>query len=1574
MKKRILSIILALALMIPVLAGALPAQAEAAPAVAVYVNGNWVAAQDLTGSGETWVRVPIDKAVLKDNDTNYVRVTTNVASGTTQETQASLYFTNSTWSNTYLSPNWWVDDGWQPFTDKQANFYIAGWNGTQWQRIHDDIDTGYKTDSASILGRNADGSYTNYARNIWVGENTLGKYTNFCIMLHMNLGDNLSTQTENANLFPAQNYHTCELCDDCGGCKAADCTLNHVKCTCDGEHHCKMCGYCGKCKDTDCGCEHEKCKGDAAIRLRLNGKWYGIYVDDLLDKDKQWVSIPVNMDGLESGKTYQLAASSNVANGGNFADTSVDFYATNTSEGLESFLTNDRWCDGGWNGYADRNINLKLEGWNGHEWIDLNAASPVYSEDQTTVLGQFSDGTWYNPCRNITLSDLTGITAMRASVQLHIGKQLSLIGDYSPDSFATFPAPQEVIKHEMCSQHPDSCSVIGCPKNTCANLHHCVICPICGKCKDTDCGCDHEKCTGEAAIRMRLNGLWYGVYINDLLNKDKQWVSVPVSMDGLESGRTYQLAASSNVANGGNFTDTSVDFYATNSSDGLESFLTNDRWCDGGWGGYADRNVNLKIEGWNGHEWVDLNAAKPAYSADQTTVLGQFSDGTWYNPCRNITLGDLTGITAMRVSVQLHVGSDLTPQSDFTENTFATFPAPQEVIKHEMCPQHPDSCADENCPYHTCGNLHHCTFCEICGKCMDTDCGCEHDKCTMDANASLRVRVNQYWYGLNVSEQPGTHWVYVPVDITKLNQNAENHLSLSSNVSSLADNSVHSFDVLFTASENGDTFVTDHRWCDENWTELSGKNVNMMLQFYDGTKWVNAKEETYDSELHTVLGLFEPEGKWYNYSRHLTLGELTQYSAARVAVQVHVGERLDVIDDYTPDQFATFLNTKLAASMPSNDAGDSVVVHELKAKAPSAPAAGTSEGRENAHLRVRLNGTWYEAALDGIKTDANGMAWVTVDVPASELRSGNENQVLLSSDVNPADAYSGSSVDVYATATAGANSFANVNDYFDDWTRNETGEWNIRLEASRDGKTWESLTGTNPTYCDATYQLGRRSDGSKSHAAKNLFLGDTTEYQYARIAVQVHIGTHLGSRSEHVETAPTPGAAQNSGNGGTPILWVRVNGTWRWMDLSEYVGINGEWVTCPIDMSLLRSGEENYFGLTTNVVSYGNFSDSSVDFFATRVEEGFNSYLTNDPYSDNDFAQYQDRNINLVLELYDGSKWVSVPSGETHAFDEHTVLGLFGDNNTWYNAARNLILGNLSGYTQARIRVQMHIGTKLTVQDNPYVSGGSAAPVAHSTSVPKEHPSVKDVKDNEDVKLRIRVNGNWFETSLQQYKGQGAVWVPVDIDLGVLRSGEENYFHVSSTVINHGDRTANSVDLYYSNANKDLNSFLCADEYCDNGWVRYNDRNFNIRLELFDGSKWVTVAPQETTYYDGSVPIGYLGEQNDWSNAARNIVIGSLDGYTAARVVVELHVGSALAGLDDEDIGGDTPSNFDRNANVGKPALADIKEQPQNGDDTPAQSASTLTWLWFVIGGAVILIAVGLVIVLAKRKKESKTR
>ena len=132
----------------------------------------------------------------------------------------------------------------------------------------------------------------------------------------------------------------------------------------------------------------------------------------------------------------------------------------------------------------------------------------------------------------------------------------------------------------------------------------------------------------------------------------------------------------------------------------------------------------------------------------------------------------------------------------------------------------------------------------------------------------------------------------------------------------------------------------------------------------------------------------------------------------------------------------------------------------------------------------------------------------------------------------------------------------------------------------------------------------------------------------------------------------------------------------------------------------------------------------------------------------------------------------------------------------------------------------------------------------------------------------------------------------------------------------------------------------------------------------------MTAAPEETTYYDGSVPIGYLGDEKDWSNAARNLVIGDLSGYTAARVVVELHVGSAVAGLDDAADGTAGTEGFDRSAKVGMPEYAPVKNAPVQ-PETPAEQPGKTMAPAIGIGAAAlaVLAAAALVLVRKKHKK-----
>ena len=166
--------------------------------------------------------------------------------------------------------------------------------------------------------------------------------------------------------------------------------------------------------------------------------------------------------------------------------------------------------------------------------------------------------------------------------------------------------------------------------------------------------------------------------------------------------------------------------------------------------------------------------------------------------------------------------------------------------------------------------------------------------------------------------------------------------------------------------------------------------------------------------------------------------------------------------------------------------------------------------------------------------------------------------------------------------------------------------------------------------------------------------------------------------------------------------------------------------------------------------------------------------------------------------------------------------------------------------------------------------------------------------DSDKAAIRVRVNGSWFGTYLDDYKGQTSVWVAVNLDISKLNANTVNYFNFSSNVINQGDYTDSSVDLFASKAAENLNSFACAHQYCDSQFTQYTDRNVNVRLELYNGSEWVAAAPQEAAYYDEHTVLGQFANNGSWYNAGRTLTLGNLDGYTAARMMVQLHVGSKL--------------------------------------------------------------------------------
>lgn len=653
MKRKIVSLFLAVSLIISMAAGIIPTAAKAdsnAPSVALYVNGTWVAAQNLeAGSGEIWLSIPISGEYLVNNRENYLRLTSNVANGDAEDSQVKLYFTNSTWSNSFLSAHIWVDDNWSGYGNQQANFYIEGWDGSQWRRIHDDVDA-FAADDSKVLGKNSDGNYTNYARNIWVGDSVVEQFSNFRVKCHLYVGSNLTVNEENAPLFPEYNYHNCIFCEYCGNCKSDSCSLNH-----------NICG----------------CKNDVpSLAFYMNGTWFA--AQSLVgESGNVFVTVPIAKSLLADENTNYLRITSNVANG-NSDETQVKLYFTD-STWTNTYMSPNWWVDDSWSECTNKQANVWIEGWDGTQWRRIHDDVDAFEADSATVLGKTENGSYLNYARNIWVGGgaLAQYSDFRIKCQLFVGSNLQI----QRENVALFANENYTV---------------------------CDLCDDCGGCKSENCTMGHRYCAGHEAVRVRVNGQWYGLYLSDLLNTDGQWINVPISMDGMVGGTTYPVSISSSIRSTENYGAGSIDLYATAEDTTFESFLTNNPYCDDGWMQYEDRNINVKIEGWNGHQWMDLAATAPVYdTTGGTTVLGLFApDGNYYNAARNITLiNDLSDISAMRVSAQVHIGENIKANPGFVESNFAVFPGEQVVDTHELCGEHNGCCTAAGCAY-SCEKLH----------------------------------------------------------------------------------------------------------------------------------------------------------------------------------------------------------------------------------------------------------------------------------------------------------------------------------------------------------------------------------------------------------------------------------------------------------------------------------------------------------------------------------------------------------------------------------------------------------------------------------------------------------------------------------------------------------------------------------------------------------------------------------------------------------------------------------------------------------------------------------------------------
>lgn len=780
-------------------------------------------------------------------------------------------------------------------------------------------------------------------------------------------------------------------------------------------------------------------------------------------------------------------------------------------------------------------------------------------------------------------------------------------------------------------------------------------------------------------VAVRVNGTWFAADLTQYKGQSDVWVEIPIDSSTLNAGQENYFSLRSNVNNTADFSDSSVDLYSTNASAYTGSFLCTDPWADNGYVQYTDRTINMKVQVYINGQWQTVSGEETP-SLDKHTVLGQFQGADWYNAARNIVLSSFAGATKARVLVNLHVGKDIEPLDNYAT-----------INNYEM-----------------------------------NQIGWFYSN-----NPILKVRVNGTWYGVGLEDLRGQNdtWAYCPIDLSALKVNETNYVQLSSNVKNAGNLDSTSLDLYFTDVSKDDSYITSNQWCDDGWGACAGKTVNARIELYDGQKWVAIPgEETYNTAGgSTVIGLFEGNSTWYNFARNINIGDvdLSNFEGARIAVNVHVGADVDC-DPFVIWNLANFREPTKENPPPTYTIVATAGTGGTVSGAPEEPVLGDTQITLTATAGEGYTfGGWYK---DGVQiSDQNPYVFNAEENVTLEARF---NDIVIPTYTVTATAGTGGTVTGGATVNENTQVTvtATVNNgyVFDGWyVGNEKVSSNlaytlevtenVSLEArftaiptytvavtAGDGGTVSGnvtvLEGENATI-KATANTGFTFDGWYSGEEK--VSGDAA-FTFA-VTKNVELEARFSEapvQDNHKHQPDTPDSAQSATDDTNAAIRVRVNGAWFGRYVGDFEGQTDVWVPVYIDISKLNANSENYFNISSNVISYGNYTDSSIDLFASATEENLNSFLTSHQWCDDGWVKYTDRNINIKLQLFNGTEWVTICPEETTYYDEHTVLGKFDGDGNFYNAARNMMVGDLSGYTEARVLVNLHVGTKLDAADD----------------------------------------------------------------------------------------------------------------------------------------------------------------------------------------------------------------------------------------------------------------------------------
>lgn len=355
--------------------------------------------------------------------------------------------------------------------------------------------------------------------------------------------------------------------------------------------------------------------------------------------------------------------------------------------------------------------------------------------------------------------------------------------------------------------------------------------------------------TTTPVLRLRVNGKYYVTKeLTEYLGSDYTWISFPVEMKMLTEGFN-EFAVHSNTYSYGNLTDESLDLFFTFADAAYDSYISTNMMST--WELLPDRYADIILELYDGTQWVEY-PENTNYTLDANTVTGIYvnSNGI-FNSCRVIQIGDPTQYTAARVSVLMHVGSELMKE-----------PEPEPI--------------DEGDGYSELDTTEPVLLVKLNG------------------GPAQRVRLSDYL---------GQDEVWIPVDLdASYLREGTNRIALDSNVDNTENFSDTSVDLYFSPHRDStdSEFSTDRRLSWGKYDDHRYANIYIEVHNAQTDEWVRFPEdaEKYRTNReHCVIGQFSAFDwmEYYCERRGFLLTDVAQYDGIRAYIQVHVGSNLTIV-------------------------------------------------------------------------------------------------------------------------------------------------------------------------------------------------------------------------------------------------------------------------------------------------------------------------------------------------------------------------------------------------------------------------------------------------------------------------------------------------------------------------------------------------------------------------------------------------------------------------------------------------------------------------------------------------------